>query len=272
MPRSPERCWAQFSTHYQGLLRFLTRRTGCADTAQDLVHDAWVRLAEHEEREAANLERGVSVGIEAPRDERAYLYTVAAHLAANWQRHARRGEERFVADAHPDQLPAAAASGDVARAHVLREAVAAVEHALWALPERRRAIFLAQRHGVSIKTVERVVMQAMDAVHAALLRWRGDVPEASVAAGPARGRRKALSALLSLAGVGTAGAWAWQWWQHGAAPFEQALAVKHQAVASRAERGDGENKAVAGAARGLLPHFGGQSRSRRQTQGPPAQN
>lgn len=228
---------AQFGTHYRGLLRFLTRRTGCADTAQDLVHDAWVRLAEGEESEAAARQRGEQAVIAAPSDERAYLYTVAAHLASNWHRRERRGEERFVRDEQPDLLLAAACQGDVARAHVLREAVGAIEQALWALPERRRVIFLAhrldgephdllaQRHGVSVKTVEREVMQAMDAVREALLRWRGDGPMLAGAAGPARGRRKALSALLSLAGVGTAGAWAWRWWQHGVAQFELALAT-----------------------------------------------
>lgn len=228
---------AQFGAHYQGLLRFLTRRTGCVDTAQDLVHDAWVRLAESEEREAAARERGAPAAMAVPRDERAYLYTVAAHLASNWYRRERRCEERFVHDEQPDLLPAAACQGDVARTHVLREAVAAIEQALWALPERRRVIFLAhrldgephdllaQRHGVSVKTVEREVMQAMNTVHAAVLRWRGDEPAAAGAASPARGRRKALSALLSLAGVGTACAWAWQWWQHGVAQFELALAT-----------------------------------------------
>lgn len=225
---------AGFDTHYAGLLRFLTRRTGCADAAKDLAHDTWLRLAE---REATGDAATTSAVADVPRDERAYLYTVAAHLASNWHRRERRGEERFVHDAQPDLLPAAACQGDVARTHVLREAVAAIEQALWALPERRRVIFLAhrldgdphdllaQRHGVSVKTVEREVMQAMDAVHAAVLRWRGDGPEAAGAASPARGRRKALSALLSLAGVGTAGAWAWRWWQHGVAKFELALAT-----------------------------------------------
>lgn len=222
---------ACFDKHYAGLLRFLTRRTGCSDTARDLVHDTWVRLAE---REATGDGLRPSGHVVAPCDERAYLYTVAAHLASNWLRHERRGEDRFVHEDHSDALSAAACHGDVARTHVLREAADAVETAVRSLPERRRQIFLAhrldgephgllaQRHGVSIKTVEREVLQAMDAVHAALLRWRGDAPLAN---GPARGRRRALSALLSLAGVSSAGAWAWQWWQHGVAQFELALAT-----------------------------------------------
>lgn len=232
---------ANFGAHYAGLLRFLTRRVGCADAARDLVHDTWVRLAERGVQADNDGEHG---GNEAPRDERAYLYTVAAHLASNWQRHARRGDERFAREASPDRAPSPPAMGDVAHLHAMREAVAAVERALQSLPERRRHIFLAHRldgtpqealagqHGISVKTVEREVMQAMDAVHAALLQWRGDAaaatsdqPADAPADRPRRGRRKALSALLGLAGVGTASAWAVQWWRHAVTQFELALAT-----------------------------------------------
>lgn len=230
-----------FGAHYAGLLSFLTRRTGCAETARDLAHDTWVRLAERDER----VEREGTEGADAPRDERAYLFTVAAHLASNWQRHARRGEERFACDADPDRAPSPPSMGDVAHVHAMREAAMAVERALWSLPERRRQIFLAHRldgmpqetlagqHGISVKTVEREVMQAMDAVHAALLQWRGDMAP-GVADKPARGRRRALSALLGLAGVGTAGAWAMQWWRHAVAQFELALATPKAQVLRQA--------------------------------------
>jgi RNA polymerase sigma factor (sigma-70 family) len=232
-PGRPNTPVIDFIAHYAGLLRFLTRRTGCADTARDLAHDTWLRLAERHvpaEADAAPTPR------EAPRDERAYLYTVAAHLASNWQRHARRGDERFVSDATSDLAQAQAAGGDVAHTHAMREAVRAVEQALQSLPQRRRDIFLAhrldgaphdtlaQQHGVSVKTVEREVMQSMDAVHAALLQWRGDVGPASPNR-PTRGRRSALSALLGFAGVSTAGVWAWQWWRHGVAQFQLALST-----------------------------------------------
>ena len=36
----------EFEPAYAHLLRVARRSTGCAETARDLVHDAWVRLAE----------------------------------------------------------------------------------------------------------------------------------------------------------------------------------------------------------------------------------
>jgi RNA polymerase sigma factor (sigma-70 family) len=229
MPPAPaaDGALAAFPDHYRGLLRFLTRRTGCVETARELTHDTWLRLAERSQ----GLDEDTDAS--ALHDHRAYLYTVAAHLAANLHRHQERGARWFVG---ADQADAPAAAGDVASTHALKQAVAAVERALHELPPRRRNIFLAHRldgeghaaiatrHGVSIKTVEREVAAAMDAVHAAMLRWRGDPPGAT----PPRGRRKALASLLGLAGigigVGSGAVWcAWQMWREQAAHYELAL-------------------------------------------------
>lgn len=210
-----------FSNSYSALIGFVARRTGNRQTAQDLVHDTWLRLAEREAR---------------PREEsqaasRAYLYTVADHIAIDHLRRAGRTSERFDASGDID-LPSAASVRDVAERHLHREALAAVDAALAALPARCRAIFLADRlegmahaqlareHGVSVKTIEREVMRALDAVEAALLRWRGE------SAAPRRGRRRTLSTLLGLAGMGMAGSAAWQAWRQWVPGWQLALATR----------------------------------------------
>lgn len=232
MPIAPaaDGALAAFPDHYRGLIRFLTRRTGCADTARDLTHETWLRLAER---------RSEGRGGEPthPQDPRAYLYTVAAHLAANLQRHQSVGT-RWALDATHVDPPSAALAADVAHGHAMRQAVMAVEQALLGLPARRREIFLAHRlegvgqgeiaatHDISIKTVEREVTAAMDAVRAALLRWRGDPQEDA----PARGRRQALSGLLGLAGLGVGSGAAWCTWHLSrelAAHHELALSTTH---------------------------------------------
>lgn len=207
---------AAFPEHYHALVAFVARRVGSRQTAQDLVHDAWLRLAEH----AAPAPRPAEP---APR---AYLYTMAERLAIDHLRHRQRTADRFEPGATDEGQ-----ARDVADACSHREALAAVDAALAALPARCRAIFLADRldglpqaeiaarHGVSVKTVEREVMRAMDAVEAALHRWRGD-------AAPARtGRRRALSALLGVAGLGAGGATAWRLWREHVPGWQADLAT-----------------------------------------------
>lgn len=236
MPTTPaaDGALAAFPDHYRGLIRFLTRRTGCADTARDLTHDTWLRLAERRDEGDQGGPAGTQPAT-AAQDHRAYLYTVAAHLAANLHRHQSIGARWFVEPGHADG-PMATVTDDVAKAHALRQAVEAVEKALFDLPARRREIFLTHRlegtghaeiaaaHGISVKTVEREVTAAMDAVRAAVLRWRGDPQEDA----PVRGRRKALSGLLGLAGLsaGSGAAWCtWLAWQDQAARYALALST-----------------------------------------------
>jgi len=209
-----------FSDSYAALIGFVARRTGNRQMAQDLVHDTWLRLAEREQRAETPGQAAT----------RSYLYTVADHIAIDHLRHARRSAERFDGSGNID-LPAATAVRDVADRHLHREALMAVDAALAALPARCRAVFLAERldgtahavlaqqHGVSVKTIEREVMRALDAVEAALLRWRGET------AAPRRGRRRALSTLLGFAGMGLAGSAAWQAWRQFVPSWQLALAT-----------------------------------------------
>jgi len=200
-----------FRDSYRELIAFVARRTGSRQSAQDIVHDAWLRV----------VEAGPAAQTSHPAP-RAYLYTVAEHLVVDHLRRAARTSERFDASASQNPALFQAMSPDVAEACLQREALVAVDAAIAALPTRCRSMFLADRldgesqaaiaaaHGVSVKTVEREIMRAMDAIEAALHEWRGD---AAVQALPRKGRRRALSALLGVAGLGASGSLAWRLYQ-----------------------------------------------------------
>lgn len=207
---------AQFPALYRDLVRFIARRTGNDDDARDLAHDTWLRLAEHER----------SLGHEPPANLRAYLFTVAHHLALD---HLRR---RKLALGHP--AGDAPIEPDVADGVMYRQAVQAVDAALQALPPRARDVFLqhrlmgvgqaelAQRHGLSRNMIERDVMVAMDRVQTAIERWRGDEE-----AGAARkGRRRSIAALLGVAGLCASGSLAWQLWRSEVPQWRMALATR----------------------------------------------
>jgi len=69
-----------FEAHYDELLRFLDRRLGCSGLAADIAHELYLRLRRMN-------------GAPQVRDPRAYLFTMAANLAADHQRvEGRRGE------------------------------------------------------------------------------------------------------------------------------------------------------------------------------------
>lgn len=209
---SPTPLLSAFQESYPEVVRFIARRTGSAQDARELAHDTWIRLAE----------RGAA-GDEAPPAPaaRAYVYTVAENIAIDHLRRRQRGHERFTPQRAEGEAPLREPlTPDIAERLGHRQALDAVAAALAALPARSRDIFLADRfdgashaelaaqHGVSVKTIEREVMRAMDGVEAALHRWRGE------AVPPARtGRRRALSALLGVAGMGVGSAGVWQAWR-----------------------------------------------------------
>ena len=163
---------------------------------------------------------------------RAYIYTVAENIAIDHLRRRQRSAERFAPTPTDPYAPRPEGlAPDIAERCGHRQALDAVVAALQRLPPRSRDIFLAdrldgashaelaERHGVSIKTVEREVMRAMDGVEAAIHRWRGS-------AAPARaGRRRALSALLGVAGLGVGSAALWQAWRQWLPGYQLALAT-----------------------------------------------
>lgn len=234
-PHAGQAVWLEeFASSYRDLLRFLRRRTRCDDTARDLAQDAWLRVAEHHASGAPP-----HFAPATPGHARAYLFTVAEHLAIDHLRRQRRWNDELAPRllAGPRHVP------DVAEAHAYAQALHAVDGALAGMPERMREVFvahrlegvphdeLAQRFQVSRKTIEREVTRAMDVAQDALMRGTAgaDTPRGSgtksVAAGR-QGRRKAIGALLGLAGIGTSATLAWQLWREWMPQWQTAFATQ----------------------------------------------
>lgn len=136
---------ALLDRHRRGVLRFLLRFVGDAARAEDLAQDCWMRLIDA-----------------APRWKpsgrfKTWLYAVARNLATDAARRAtHRHHERLERSAterpgHDGIEPAASApEGDV----LLR---AALEHAIAALPEDQREVFLLREYeGLSFAEVAEV--------------------------------------------------------------------------------------------------------------------
>lgn len=225
-----------FDRAYADLLRVATRSTGSRDEAGDLVHDTWLRLAEHAQG-AADEPPGQDAVNVAPRDATAYLAAMAQNLALDAHRRRQRQGRYLGAEAVREQL-APSHAPDVADTVMYRQALAALEAALAALPERCRAVFVAHRVqgerqsdiaarlGVSLNTVERDLMQANDCIEDALHRWRGN----SLASVRRTGRRRSLGTLLGLAGMGlgaSVGWQQWQWYRHSHVQWQASWSSPH---------------------------------------------
>jgi RNA polymerase sigma factor (sigma-70 family) len=233
-PHAGQAPWLdEFTTSYRDLLRFLRRRTRCDDTARDLAQDAWLRVSAQQ--------AGGNPSAPPPATQgraRAYLFTVAEHLAIDHLRRQRHWHEELAPRllAGPQHVP------DVAESHAYTQALSAVDRALTGMPSRMREVFvahrlegvphdeLAQRFQVSRKTIEREVTRAMDLAQAALDEGPAKKPAHDAAGSqqaPARhGRRKALGALLGLAGVGTSGTLAWQCWGEWVPQWQSTFATR----------------------------------------------
>jgi RNA polymerase sigma factor (sigma-70 family) len=250
----------EFEPAYAHLLRVARRSTGCAETARDLVHDAWVRLAEQTHAaQAPAADAAPGVQPEALRNPTAYLTTLAQHLAMDQHRKDRLQAD-YLQDAATHQHFAPRRVPDAAEHLMYRQALLALEQALATLPERARTAFvahrvhgeaqadIAQRLGVALNTVERDLMLAHACVEDALHRWRGTAPASTrttqsgatrTGTGPGAEphtarpmpRRRSLAALLSVAALGCSGTLAWQLWQ-----TQRADAARWQA-AQRSGRG-----------------------------------
>lgn len=212
---------ASFRDSYRDLVRYLARRTGCAEEARDVAHDTWLRLADMDLRGSPPLL--------CESEARAYVFTMARNLVTDRRRH------DSVAQRHAQALPGVAQGvPDESEALMYRQAIDAVEAALATVPERARQVFLRHRvngedqgalaaeFGISRNMVERDMMLAMDCVQAAMERWHGSAPQAV-----RRGRRRALSALLGVAGLSASGGLAWRWWRIAVPEWQHAAATGH---------------------------------------------
>lgn len=161
---------ARFSTFVaetrQGLLRYVRRMTRSNESAEDIVQEAYART----------LEQG-----DAVRTPKAFLFVTARNLAWNARRHQR------VAETDPvDDLDALGVShGDGASTEdglVADEAALLLRDAIEHLPPQCRAAFtlkvfnacsykeIADRLGISTKTVEKHISRGLRDTHAFLRR------------------------------------------------------------------------------------------------------
>lgn len=127
-----------FTNMRSDLVRFLTRRTGDMDTAADLSHDVFEKLA------------GVTADIPSEQKARSYIFRMAANLAIDHYRvEARRSE---ILTGSQVLFEDEESGPDVIALH--RDTLRQVEAALDELPEKcREVLVLARVHGLSHKEI-----------------------------------------------------------------------------------------------------------------------
>lgn len=145
-----------YRDHRSWLQGWLSGRVGCRETAADLTQDTFVRLAADRD-------------LQALREPRAFLTTVARGLAANWFR--RQSLERIylqqLASLPEPLLPSLEDQA------LVREALQQIDVMLDTLPRAARQVFLlaqfeglkqdaiAVRLGLSLSTVKRHFKRAL---------------------------------------------------------------------------------------------------------------
>ncbi len=146
-------------SNYDRLLRRLSRRIGCSDTASDSLHEAWVRL-------------GSATLPDAVQSAETYVFRMAYHLAVDQMRGrsmwASLADDNEMFDGLPDRGPGPEA---VAGA---RSELAALARALEQMPGHHRRVLVelriddltreevAARHGLSLRKVDTLLRQTLD--------------------------------------------------------------------------------------------------------------
>ena len=139
-----------YRSYSRGLVRQLTRATGCRETARDLMHETFVRLMRQAPGSVAKIER-----------PEAFLWHISKNLLRDW------GRRRKVAEKSKETLEIA---NDIAidqdKVLETRETLRRVEAAIARLSPKTRDIFVAHRiegmsyaqiaeeAGISVRTVE----------------------------------------------------------------------------------------------------------------------
>ena len=167
MPEEPRNS-RDFASLYRATLaplrRYLTRLLGNTSEAQDVAHDAYLRVYPTGDKTEANQPEAV-------------LYTTARRLAIN--RLKRRSISPFATDGSSLETAASAAPG-VAQQVMARQELGLLEEAIAQLPEGCRAVLLlrkvellshreiSERLGIAISTVEKQHARALRLLRAAL--------------------------------------------------------------------------------------------------------
>ena len=113
-------------THRQELLRFLSQRTGCLDTAQDIFQETFLRYAGYQGKAA----------VENPR---ALMYRIAANLSTDYLRSRTRHPVQDIEQALHD---IADAKLSLEREAISRQQLEQLSAALAELPPKCREVFI----------------------------------------------------------------------------------------------------------------------------------
>jgi RNA polymerase sigma factor (sigma-70 family) len=167
MPEEPQNR-RDFASLYRATLaplrRYLTRLLGNTSEAQDVAHDAYIRVFPDGEKTTANQPEAV-------------LYTTARRLAIN------RLKRRSISPFSPNSVPlesAASSAPGVAQQVMARQELRLLEAAIRELPEGCRTVLLlrkvellshreiAERLGIAVSTVEKQHARALRLLRAAL--------------------------------------------------------------------------------------------------------
>ncbi|MGJ7543776.1 RNA polymerase sigma factor [Variovorax sp. LT1R16] len=146
-------------SHYDSLCRKLARRLGCPDLATECLHDAWLRLGN----------ATICVDVNCPD---AYVYRVAHNVATDRLRDDRpwcyASAAEIALEGLVDHTPG---PESIAQS---RSALKALEHAFQRLPRRHKSVLMeirveersrqdvAQHLGISLRTVDSVLRQALE--------------------------------------------------------------------------------------------------------------
>jgi len=120
-----------YSLHHEELFRYAARFTGDADVAEDVVQEAFMRLAERPPGDSAAL--------------RAWLFRAVTTIAIDTHRTRRR--RSALAEAGAERLPMGDLGPDPARSAELADLRKRVRSALDGLDPRDRAILLMREEG-----------------------------------------------------------------------------------------------------------------------------
>lgn len=143
------------------LAAFLRRRTGCEQTAQDLLQEVWLRIA----RALGNTPQEVA-------NPEAFLQRIAGNLALDWLRRNRFRSAFY--DHEADATAVASVAPDAERSYMARRAVDYLRIVVDELPPARRKAFLlcrgegltAKEAGQRLGIAEKTVKHQLAAAHA----------------------------------------------------------------------------------------------------------
>ena len=143
--------------HYDRLIGFLRRRSGCPDDAADIAHDAFMRLS--------------AADIGQIREPGSFLFTTALNLLRDRAKSAHARHTAFAVPVEDADLVCPAPQAE--RVLEGEQRIRALEIALYELSAKCRSVFvlyhfdevpqreIAVRLGISVSMVEKYVKQAM---------------------------------------------------------------------------------------------------------------